>query len=193
MGAPPRPSAVFLDRDGTLITETGYLTDPAGWTFVPGAPGAVARLNAAGIPVALVTNQSAIARGLLDEDGLRRIHAAIAAGLEAAGAHVDLILHCPFHPEFGGDRWDRYAGWRKPLPGMLIEAARRFGVDPATAATVGDSDRDLRAGEACGARAILVETGKGRRELEVARARLGVEPTVVPDLARAVDVLLGAS
>ena len=191
MSEPVRPSAVFLDRDGTLITETGYLTDPAGWEFVPGAPAAVARLNRAGIPVALVTNQSAIARRMLDEDRLALIHEAIAKGLAEAGAHVDEILYCPYHPEHDAARWERFASWRKPEPGMLLEAARRFGVDVERAATIGDSDRDLRAGEACGVRAILVRTGKGQREELLARERLGDRITAVGDLNDAVDLLLG--
>ncbi|WP_419192427.1 D-glycero-alpha-D-manno-heptose-1,7-bisphosphate 7-phosphatase [Engelhardtia mirabilis] len=191
MDDPQPPSAVFLDRDGTLITETGYLTDPEGWQFVPGAPAAVARLNRAGVPVALVTNQSAIARGMLDESGLAAIHGRISEGLAAEGAHLDEILYCPFHPDHEVERFGAFASWRKPLPGMLLEAARRFSVDVATAATIGDSDRDLRAGEACGARAILVRTGKGEAEQRLARARLQGEPTVVADLAAAVDLLLG--
>lgn len=188
-----RPSAAFLDRDGTLITETGYLTDPAGWEFVPGAPEAVARLNRAGVPVVLVTNQSAIARGMLTVEGLDAIHAAIAAGLAGAGARLDLILACPYHPDFETERWKQFADWRKPSPGMLIEGARRLDIDLTRAVTIGDSDRDLGAGEACGVRALLVETGKGRSQLELARDRLGREPETYPDLTAAVDAVLGES
>jgi D-glycero-D-manno-heptose 1,7-bisphosphate phosphatase len=193
--APRRPAAVLLDRDGTLITETGYLTDPAGFDFVPGAPEAVARLNAAGIPVALVTNQSAIARGWLTPEGLEAIHAELARRLAERGARLDRVSYCPHHPDQGPDGrpgpFTAACECRKPAPGQLVEAARAFGVDPAACVTIGDSDRDLEAGERCGAAAVLVLTGKGRDQLARARTRLGREPVVAEDLAAAVERLLG--
>ena len=192
----PRPTAVFLDRDGTLITETGYLTDPRGFEFVPGAVDALRRLNEAEIPVALVTNQSAVARGWLTEERLEAIHAALRDRLAHAGARLDEILYCPHHPTEGPDgAAGPFTGpceCRKPLPGMLTEAAQRFGVDLRQAVTIGDSDRDLRAGESAGVRAILVLTGKGARERETSQARLGDTLEVVADLAAAVDRLLGS-
>lgn len=182
--------AALLDRDGTLLDETGYLTDPARVRLLPGAARAVARLNAAGVQVAVTTNQSALARGMLTEDGLARIHARLAAALARENAHVDLWLHAGWHPDFAAPD-EREERRRKPGPGMLQEALSAFGVRPENAVTVGDSDRDLVAGERAGLRAILVRTGKGADELARARARLGREPECYDDLDAAVDALLG--
>ncbi len=169
--APSRPGSalprlVVLDRDGTLIEETDYLVDPAAVRLLPGAAHAVARLNRAGVHVAIATNQSAIARGWLSEEGLERVHRHLAALLEREGAHVDLWRHCGHHP-----------------------ALAHFHVPPEAALVIGDSDRDLEAGERAGVHAVLVLTGKGADELPRARARLRREPDVAPDLAAAVAAL----
>lgn len=188
--APPL-GAALLDRDGTILDETGYLTDPARVRLLPGAAEAVARLNAAGVRVAVTTNQSALARGLLTEGVLAAIHARIDAALAEVGARVDLWLFAGWHPDFlPPDPLE--AARRKPGPGMLLEALERFGLAPERAVTIGDSDRDLEAGEAAGVRAVLVRTGKGADELVKARARLGREPETYDDLGAAVDALLGA-
>ena len=190
------PAAALLDRDGTLITETGYLTDPRGFDFVPGAPEAVARLNRAGVPVALITNQSAIARGWLSEEGLGEIHAELERRLAELGARLDLILFCPHHPKEGPNGspgpFTGPCECRKPSSGMLREALRRFDAEPADSVTVGDSDRDLEAGAAAGVPGLLVCTGKGREQWRRALERTGHAPDCVPDLAAAVDLLLGA-
>jgi D-glycero-D-manno-heptose 1,7-bisphosphate phosphatase len=185
---PSRLALVLLDRDGTLIEETDYLVDPARVVLVPGAAAAVARLNRAGVHVAIVTNQSAIARGLLTEAGLARVHEHLAALLAREGARIDLWLHCGHHPDHApaDPREERR---RKPNPGMLLEALAHFGVPPEHAAAVGDSDRDLEAAERAGLAAILVDTGKGAEELAKARARLGTEPLRARDLAAAVAQL----
>ncbi len=193
-GADPTPRLVLLDRDGTVITETGYLTDPRGFEFVPGAPEAIARLNAAGIPVALVTNQSAVARGWLSVERLDEIHAELSRRLAAHGARLDRISYCPHHPTEGPDGlpgpFTGPCACRKPAAGQLIDAAAAFGVDPRECVTIGDSDRDLEAGERCGAGSILVLTGKGADQLSLARRRVGPGLVVVPDLGAAVDLLL---
>jgi D-glycero-D-manno-heptose 1,7-bisphosphate phosphatase len=177
-----------LDRDGTLIEETDYLVDPAAVRLLPGAAEAVARLNRAGVHVAIATNQSAIARGWLDEAGLARVHAHLAALLAREGARIDLWRHCGHHPEHSPPDAHEEAR-RKPAPGMVLEALAHFRVPPEAALVIGDSDRDLEAGERAGVRGVLVLTGKGVDELPRARARLGREPTVVADLAAAVAAL----
>lgn len=187
-GAPP--SIALLDRDGTILDETGYLTDAQRVRLLPGAAAAVARLNAAGVPVAVTTNQSAIARGMLTVEGLARIHARIDTLLAEEGARVDLWLFAGYHPDFLPPD-PHEAARRKPGPGMLLEALEHFDAAPSRAVTIGDSDRDLAAGEAAGVRALLVRTGKGADELETSRARLGREPEVFEDLGAAVDALLG--
>ncbi|MEZ5977146.1 MAG: HAD-IIIA family hydrolase [Planctomycetota bacterium] len=186
---PERPRLLLLDRDGTILDETGYLVDPARVRLLPGAAAAIARANRAGIPVAVVTNQSAIARGMLDEEGLARIHARIDALLAEEGARVDLWLHAAHHPDHSPPD-ERELHRRKPGPGMLEEALRHFGVEPSDAVTIGDSDRDLRAGDRARVPSILVLTGKGRAEREKSRERLGREPRTAWDLASAIAVLL---
>lgn len=157
--------AVFVDRDGTLIDELGYLTDPDGVLLFEGAAAALAEINRRGLPVVLFTNQSGVARGLLDEPRLAEIHARLEELLAEEGAHLDLILYCPHHPELGSPRYRRVCDCRKPAPGMLLEAQRRLGIDLARSWVVGDSRRDLEAGERAGVkRLVLVGTGKGEEE-----------------------------
>lgn len=189
---PARRPAVFLDRDGTINEELDYLADPDRLALYPGAAEAIAALNAAGLPVVVITNQSGVARGRLDEETLARIHAALRERLAAAGARVDLILYCPHHPELGGERYRRDCACRKPRPGMLEEAARRLDLDLARSWVVGDSARDLEAGAAVGARGILVATGKGADEYERLSAA-GRAPERAADLAAAVRSILAAA
>jgi D-glycero-D-manno-heptose 1,7-bisphosphate phosphatase len=183
-------TAVFLDRDGTLVREVpGALSDPRQIELIPGAAEAVARLNRSGIPVALVTNQSAIARGWMDHERLERVHAALAQALAAHGARLDAIAICPHHPDEGLPPYRRACGCRKPEPGLVLEAAEALGADLARSWVVGDAERDLEAGRRAGARALLVLTGKGRDEAERLR-RSGAEPTCAADLGAAVEAIL---
>lgn len=178
--------AVFLDRDGVLVDELDFLVDPEALRLYPGVAAAVHTLNALGWVVVVVTNQSAVARGLLDERGLGEIHERLREHLAQGGAHLDAIFHCPHHPTAGREPYRRVCDCRKPAPGLLQRAARLLGLDLARSWIVGDSARDLEAGAAVGVRGILVATGKGERE----HARLlaaGRPPAVfVPDLPAAV-------
>lgn len=185
------PKLVLLDRDGTLITETGYLLDPAELVLIPGAAAALARLNRAGVKVALVTNQSAVGRGWLDEPGLALIHRELADQLALEGAHVDLILAAFEHPTEGEGSYRRDSPRRKPNPGMLLEAMAHFGVAPEHTCMVGDGARDVVAARRAHCAGILVKTGKGNAELPEAQRALGTALVVAEDLTAAVDVLLG--
>jgi len=186
-------TAVFLDRDGTLVREVpGALSDPSQIELIPGAAEAVARLNRAGTLVALVTNQSAIARGWLDHERLERVHAALARELAAHGAHLDRIAVCPHHPDEGLPPYRRACGCRKPEPGLLLETAEALGADLARSWVVGDAERDLEAGRRAGARGLLVLTGKGRDEAERLR-RSGAKPSCAADLGAAVDAILASA
>lgn len=187
----PRP-AVFLDRDGTILVEVDFLTDPDELELLPGAADAIASLNRRGLPVVVVTNQSGIARGLLDERILDRIHALMAVELARHGAHVDAVLFCPHHPEAGEPPLRRACDCRKPAPGMLLEGARAVGAELSRSWMVGDSMRDVEAGRRAGARAILVGTGKGPEQRELL-ARAGLEGVAcVDDLPAAARHILGA-
>jgi D-glycero-D-manno-heptose 1,7-bisphosphate phosphatase len=184
--------AVFLDRDGTLNREVDYLSRADEFEFLPGVPTALARLAQAGFALVVVTNQSGIARGKLDEATLGEIHRRMEQELAAEGVQLDGIEFCPHHPKVGPPAYRRTCGCRKPAPGMLLVAAAAHDLDLARSWTIGDSGRDLEAGHAAGTRAILVLTGKGRQEL----ARLegeGARPGLVAeDLVAAVELILAS-
>lgn len=153
--------AVFLDRDGTLIQEANYLVDPADVRLLPGAGEAVKELRSAGFAVVVVTNQSAIGRGMLTEAGLTLIHEELANQLKAFGTELDGIYHCPIAPTNTSSETIDHPD-RKPGPGMLIRAAAELDLDLARSWMVGDMLRDLLAGRNAGVHAtILVRTGHG--------------------------------
>lgn len=186
--ASSRP-AVFLDRDGTLIDELGYLDDPERVRLYPGAGKALARLREAGLATVLVTNQSGVARGLFDEARLAQVHARLEQLLAADGARLDLILYCPHHPEIGAPPYRRTCACRKPEPGLFLDARRRLDLDLGRSWAIGDSRRDLEAARRAGVRhVLLVATGKGRAQREGSE---GLFDAFVPDLAHAVERVLG--
>ncbi len=154
--------AVFLDRDGTIVEEIGYVTTPDELRLLPGASSAIARFNSAGLPVFVVSNQGGIAKGLLDERELESIHLRLVALLGAEGARLDGIYFCPHHPEGSRIEYAVDCACRKPSPGLLEQAAREHGVDLEKSVTIGDSLRDLQAGRAAGTKTVLVRTGNGR-------------------------------
>lgn len=183
MAVGPR-DLVLLDRDGVLNEDRpDSVRSPAQLTMLPRAAEAVARLNRSGARTVVVTNQSVVGRGLIDEAMLQQIHARLRDELSRAGAQLDDILFCPDAPDGATDR-------RKPGPGMLQEAIRRYRADPARTVMIGDSLRDLQAAAAAGCRRILVRTGKGRQTQSA-----GLPPDVLPvavyeDLWTAADALL---
>jgi histidinol-phosphate phosphatase family protein len=172
----PRPDAVLLDRDGTLVVDVPYNADPARVRPMPGARRALDRLRAAGVPLAVVSNQSGIARGLLTAHEV----AAVNRRVEELLGPIGPWLVCPHGPDDG-------CACRKPAPGLVLAAAARLGVAPERCAVVGDIGADVEAARAAGARAVLVPTPRTREE-EVAAA-----PERAGDLEAAVDLLLGAS
>jgi D-glycero-D-manno-heptose 1,7-bisphosphate phosphatase len=171
---------VILDRDGVLNHESPeYIKSPAEWRPITGSLEAVARLHAAGWRVALATNQSGIARGLMTEADFQAIQRHIDARLAEMGARLELVLHSPAGP-------DSNSPMRKPRPGMLLEIARRLDVSLADVPFVGDSARDIEAARAAGARPVLVRTGHGEQTLQAAATDLADVP-VYADLAAFVD------
>lgn len=184
----PRP-AVFLDRDGTINEEVDFLADPDALRLIPGSAEALARLSGAGFALIVITNQSGIARGLLDEAQLARIHARLEAELADRGVRLDRIAYCPHHPTEGEPPLRRACDCRKPEPGLLRRAIAELDLDPSGSWVVGDSARDLEAGERLGLPGILVATGKGREELERLVAA-GRAPQIAPDLAAAAERIL---
>ena len=176
--------AVFLDRDGTIIEDTGYIADAAAVRLLPGAAPAIARLNRAGIPVIVVTNQSGIARGLLDEAAYSAVARRLDALLSAAGARLDADYHCPHHPDYSGP-----CECRKPGSLLYRQAAAEHGLYLAGSWWVGDRMRDVVPAERLGGRGLLIGRPPGDELAAAAAARF----PVVSDLSAAVDIILGES
>lgn len=153
--------AVVLDRDGTLIEEAGYPSSLERLVFFPYTVDAVRLLNQAGFLVVLATNQSGVARGIVEESFVLEAHACIAARLEAGGARLDAQYYCPHHPEGIRAEYRRACDCRKPAPGMLRRAAADLDVDLTRSFVVGDRWHDIAAGTAVGAQSVLVRTGYG--------------------------------
>ena len=153
---------MFLDRDGTLLREVPYLHSPKEARLLPGVAEALSVLHRAGALLIVVSNQSGVARGLLDEGHLLAIQQHIDAELARAGAKVDAYYHCPHHAHVGIPPQRRRCRCRKPLPGLLERAGEDFAIDWARSAGVGDDVRDLQAFAAKGLPSVLVGTGKGR-------------------------------
>jgi D-glycero-D-manno-heptose 1,7-bisphosphate phosphatase len=156
--------AVFLDRDGTINVEKEYLSLPGDFEFIPGAPQAIKLLNDAGFCVIVVTNQSGVARGYYDEAAVCALHRHMDAELAKHGAMVDAYYFCPHHPQHGIGDYRKECGCRKPLPGMLQQAAAEFAIDLASSFIIGDKLADVEAGLKAGCRPLLVRTGYGASE-----------------------------
>jgi D-glycero-D-manno-heptose 1,7-bisphosphate phosphatase len=153
--------AVFLDRDGTMVVEKGYITVPEAVELYPGVPEAVRALKDAGWKVVVFTNQGAVAKGLITEEELAGIHERMLMMLGAEGAALDGVYFCPHHPEGSVEAYAVDCDCRKPKPGLLEQAARDHDLDLAQCVVVGDTPRDLQAGRAVGAKTVLVLTGHG--------------------------------
>jgi D-glycero-D-manno-heptose 1,7-bisphosphate phosphatase len=176
---------VLIDRDGVLNEDSpAYIKNPGELIMIPGSARAVARLNRAGLKVAVCTNQSVVGRGMIGLDMLDRINEKLAGELAREGARLDALFMCTDHP-------DRPTRRRKPAPGMLEEALRQFRADAAETPMIGDNLRDLEAAAAIGCPRHLVRTGYGAK-VQAA----GLPDSVLPvrvheDLAAAVTALLG--
>ncbi len=178
--------AVFLDRDGTLIENVPYLADPALVRLLPGVAEALKRLDRGGFARVLVTNQSAIGRGMLSEEQLGRIHAELDRQLAVQGATIDAIYYCPDAP-IGDDRTVVENPDRKPGPGMLLRAAADLKLDLRGSWMVGDLISDVLAGVNAGCQSILVLSG----QTSAADAEEFADQTlIVADLMAALDLIL---
>jgi len=182
------PTAVLLDRDGVINFDSpDYILAPEQWQPIPGSLEAIARLTRAGIPVAIVSNQSALGRGWLDQDTFNAIHAKMMLAIEEAGGQVMHTAYCPHAPEDG-------CACRKPEPRLITETLEQLHLaDQADRAVlIGDSVRDVQAALAAGVRPLLVRTGYHDADATIKESRSlfpGIE--VYTDLAAAVDGLLG--
>jgi D-glycero-D-manno-heptose 1,7-bisphosphate phosphatase len=180
--------AVFLDRDGTVSDEVGYLNHVSRLRLFPWSAPAIRRINASPLLAILVTNQAGVARGYFSEDVLNATHARLIALLKDAGAHLDGLYVCPHHPTEGAPPFLTDCDCRKPKPGLLVRAARDLDLDLAQSTMIGDKASDLLVAPPVGARAVLVLTGYGLGEWEYRRGELSPAPDhVAADLLDAVE------
>jgi len=183
----PLPKAILLDRDGVINFDSpDYILTPEQWKPIPGSLEAIAKLTQANISVAIISNQSAVGRGMIDSDTFQHIHAKMLLSIEALGGRIDHVAYCPHAPDDG-------CSCRKPLPGMVLEslAALNLGDEPQSTYMIGDSLRDMQAAWAANVSGILVQTGYGNAADILAKARLH-DPHIqsFPDLAAAVHSIL---
>jgi D-glycero-D-manno-heptose 1,7-bisphosphate phosphatase len=183
--------AVFVDRDGTLTEEVGYVNHPDRLHLLPRAAEAVRRLNQASIPAVMVTNQSGIARGYFSQEVLAAVNTALVQQLERGGARLAGLYVCAHHLTEGVAPFRADCECRKPKPGLLLRAARDLGLDLAASWMIGDKPSDIEVGERAGTGTVLVLTGYGRGEWEYRRDAFRVPPAhVADDLLDAVEWIL---
>lgn len=174
---------IVLDRDGVINYDSDdYVKTEDEWIALPDAMQALGKLTQAGYKIAIATNQSGIARGYFSEDTLAAMHTKMTTLASEEGAVIDYIAYCPHGPDDNCD-------CRKPLPGLIHQIAKGLNHDVAGSYMVGDSLRDLQAGQAAGLKPVLVLTGKGQRTLDKGQGLEGVP--VYEDLNRFVDAILG--
>lgn len=172
---------VFLDRDGTVCEEVGYVNHVDRCSLLPGSIEAIRMLNGAGLATAIVTNQAGVARGYFREELIHQVHDRLKLLLAAGGARVDGIYFCPHHPTAGEPPYRADCDCRKPKPGLLLRAARELSIELGRSFLVGDSVRDMEAALTAGVTPVLVLTGYGRGEWEHQRERFKTAPAHVAD------------
>ena len=181
--------AVFLDRDGTLLEDVGYLDRLERLALFPWSVDAVRLLNRAGFRVVIVTNQAGVARGIIEESFVQEAHQFIGRIMTSGAARLDAYYYCPHLVDAPIEAYRKMCDCRKPGAGMLRQAARDLGVDLQRSFAVGDRWHDIQAGHAAGARGILVRTGYGRTE--EGRPKNDVRPAAITDnLIEAVSWIL---
>ena len=185
--------AIFMDRDGTVSHEVGYLNHASRFRLFPWTVDAVRHINRAGWLAVLVTNQAGVARGYFPESMVHEVHARLRGALKAGGARFDAIYYCPHHPSAGEAPYRRDCDCRKPRAGMLRRAEAELHADLARSWVIGDRHGDLQLAWKVGARAALVKTGYGLGEVEYEAPRWPRQPDLVAEhLLEAVERILAA-
>jgi len=181
--------AVFLDRDGTMIEDVGYLDRLGRLKLFPYTIDSIRLLNRAGFKVVVVTSQAGVANGVIPETFVKEAHDEISRLVELGGGRIDAYYYCPHSPSAVVDEYRRECDCRKPKPGMIHSAARDWSLDIRRSFVVGDRWRDIEMGQAAGAKGILVETGYGRTEATRRPAHIAPVP-VAATLIEAVSLIL---
>lgn len=182
--------AIFLDRDGTINVDVGYLHRLEDLELFPWAADSLRLLKRAGYVLVVVTNQSGVARGMIDPGFIQVCHDEMRRRLQPAGADLDALYYCTHHPLGSVKEFAVDCRCRKPMPGMIEDAARDLGIDPRQSWVVGDKWLDVNLGRAVGARSILVRTGWGAEQEQKRPAGQEVD-AICDNLIHAVSVILG--
>ena len=159
-------TAVFLDRDGTINEEVGCLDSLDKLKIIPAAYEAIRLINLSGMKAIVVTNQAGVARGFFTEKFVRQTHEVIQTALLEKKASIDKFYYCPHHPTEGTGIYLQNCNCRKPLPGMLLQAAHDLDIELGSSYMIGDTYRDMEAAKKVGVKGILVKTGYGREVLQ---------------------------
>jgi len=173
--------AVFIDRDGTISEEVGYINHASRFRLFPYSAAALKQLHENGYLAIVITNQAGVARGYFSEDMVQNIHQRMTDELKASGATLDKIYYCAHHPLVGEPPYRLDCDCRKPKPGLLLRAAREFDIDLARSWMVGDRYSDIELGANAGVRSALVLSGYGRGEWEHQRDNWTIKPDLVAE------------
>jgi len=158
--------AIFFDRDDTLIEDPGYLSDPGQVKLLGGVPKALTQLKDMGYKLVVVTNQSAVARGIITERVLRKIHDRLEHLLAERDTYLDAIYYCPYHPEGSVAKFRKESDYRKPNPGMLLTAADELDIDLGESWMIGNAPHDIEAGLRAGCKTILIDLPSHQKQAE---------------------------
>jgi D-glycero-D-manno-heptose 1,7-bisphosphate phosphatase len=184
--------AVFIDRDGTISEEVGYLNHPSRFRLFPYSADAVRSLNERGWLAIVVTNQAGVARGYFSEEMIHAVHEQLERELENEGARLDAIYYCAHHPTVGEPPYRLHCDCRKPKPGLILRAAEKFDIDLASSWMVGDRYSDIELARNAGVNSAFVLSGYGQGEWEHQRATWQHEPDLVSEnLLEAVRAIIG--
>jgi len=183
--------AVFMDRDGTISEEVGYVNHPSRFRLFPFSAAAIKLLNDAGWLAIVITNQAGVARGYFPETMISKVHDLLALELQSAGAHLDAIYYCPHHPSVGDAQYRVDCACRKPKPGLIQGALEQFAIDLDQSWMIGDRYSDIELAHNAGVSSALVMSGYGRGEWEHQRSRWRHQPDLVAeDLLAAVNQII---
>ncbi|HET6862458.1 MAG TPA: HAD family hydrolase [Pyrinomonadaceae bacterium] len=184
--------AVFIDRDGTISEEVGYVNHPSRYRVFPYAAAAIELLHTAGWLAIVVTNQAGVARGYFSEELVAKVHQELTRQLESNGSQLDAIYYCAHHPSVGEPPYRQDCDCRKPKPGLIQQASRDFDIDLKSSWMVGDRYSDIEMAHNAGLKAAFVLSGYGRGEWEYQRSAWVHQPDLVcENLLQAVQSIIG--